>query len=331
MNKEQLIGVLRENLKLGTISKEEVLALCDVDPAVSVSNPESSLFEGKKRFSVTNILYFIGGLILLIGIGTLLFRFWDDLSSFVKVAITLGIAVAAYISGILLRSDTQTVGIGVIAQVISGALLPVGIFITLDEMGLQNIGIGWITSVSIALTLLYILSLVLFRSIVFSFYSIAFGTWALYSIITYALTDSSTLISFDIYSYTTLALGLGYLFLASYVRGTSHRSLAPVLDFIGSMGFFIAVLVLGKYAPRQNVFWEIIGVLSLCGGLYLSSVTHNKNILKTTGLFIFIFIGKFTGEYFVDSFGWPIALIISGLVLIGVGFGLLRFGNRIKQ
>jgi uncharacterized integral membrane protein len=33
-----------------------------------------------------------------------------------------------------------------------------------------------------------------------------------------------------------------------------------------------------------------------------------------------IYILKLTAEYFADTVGWPLALVISGFILMGVGF-----------
>ncbi len=331
MNKQELISTLSAYVKSGVISKEEVLSACEIGQTVSTTNPESVLFEGKKSFSATNILYVIGTLILLIGIGTLLFRFWSDLSSLVRIVLTLGIGVAAYMSGIILRSDTKTAGIAAVTQAISGVLLPIGIFITINEIGIQHIDISWIAAVAVILALFYIVSFLLFRSVMFSFFSIAFSTWALYSGIEYVLVQSSSEITSDIYKYLTLAVGAAYLFFSSSIKHTTYKALGSFLDTFGSLAVFGAVLVLSDYKPHQSFLWEIIGILMLCGGLYLASVTQNRRILKVTSLFIFIFIAKFTGEYFADSFGWPIALIIGGLALIGVGFGLVNFNKRIAK
>lgn len=328
MNKEQLIESLKESIKSGAIKREEINTLFDSESVVSASNPESSLFEGKKRFTATNILYLIGGLILLIGIGTLISRFWNDLSSVLRITVTLGMAVVAFISGVLLRNDKKALGISVIMQVISGILFPIGIFVTLNEAGLQNIGAGWIAIVSVILAVLYIISLLLFRSIVFSFYSIIFGTWAIYSFVDYALVQSVTISSNNIYEYLTIAIGLGYMFLSSYVKDNSHKSLSRSLDFFGSIGIYSSILILGDYSPNQSIFWEIIGILALIGGMFYSGILHNKTILKTTSLFIFIFICKFTSEYFVNSIGWPISLVILGIIFIALGYFSISINKK---
>ena len=335
MNKQDLLSMLASYVKAGEISQEEIASVCNVTlpkKETAQNMVSSDVKEEKKQISATNILYVIGSVILLIGIGTLLFRFWDDLSGAIRIALTLGIGVAAYISGIMLRTDDgRSIGVATIMQIIGGLLVAFGLFVTLHEMGITEINSGWVTLVFVVLAAVYLLSLAAFRSIVFTFYSILFTTIAIYAGITYAIVQSATTISDDIYKYLTLAVGLCFLFLASYIRTTPHRNLSSVLDSFGVIGILGAIVALGGYKPTQNVIWEIVGIASVCGGLYLASRMQNSTILKTTAVFILIYIGKFTGEYFADSFGWPVALMIGGIVLIGVGYGLVIFNKKVLK
>ncbi len=388
MNKQDFLAELNTYIKSGIVTKDEVINILNTNiiqtGADTVKIVEQVKPAEKKRLSISNILYIIGGLILIIGIVTLLSNFWSDLSSLIKVGLTLGISLIFYISGTLIAGDEHSKGISKVLQIIGGALFPIGIaitiseqdlsstfkivvlvgislvayimgilmkseiqakimqvisgfllpitiFVTLDEMGIKNIDISWIAAVAALMAFIYIVSFLLVNSVVFLFYAIAFSTWAMYSGLAYVMTQMPTVVTTNIYEYLTIAIGVCYLLLSSHIKTTVHKDLGRALDFFGSVAFFSAILKLGGYSPTQNVLWELIGVVSLCVGLYLSSISQNRLILKVTSLFIFIFIGKFTGEYFVDSFGWPIALIFGGLVLIGVGYGLVRFSNRIPK
>lgn len=321
MDKNQLLALINQSLQSGVITHDEVVK------AVTVGEYKKEAV----KLSTVNILYMIGGLILIVGIITLVYKFWGDLSSVVRILITLGLAISAHISGIILytKGDKEK-GIATVMQVISGVLAPVGIAVLLSEMHVVY-SYGLVASMAILLTVVYGLSLVLFRSVIFSFFTILFGTCAVYTSVGYILSLGGPITDVDkIYEYLTLVVGTAYLFIASYVKNTSHKELAPVLTSFGALGINSAILTLGGYSPRQSIIWELIGVLSLVGGLYLASTRQDQNILKVTGLFIFIYIGKFTAEYFADSFGWPFALIFGGLVLIGAGYGLVKFGKSLR-
>ncbi len=391
MNKQDLIAGLEFSLKSGTVSKEEILNILNSNSqSVQSQNINNlsikNIFGIDGKLTASGILYIIGGIILLTGIVTLVYRFWSDLSSIVRILLTLGMSFVFYFSSSLVTSYGEStrgmhlimkiisiillpIGLFVVAnsfdipeivrtsifvfislltylagimikkseieakimQVISGCIIPVSIFITLDYVGIKSFGPGIYSTIFISLSILYILSLLAINSIVFSIYSIGFSTLFMYSVTSYMVSLSPNMQLIDIMEYLTLALSICYLLLSSYIKNTSHGSISRFLDLLGIIAFYTTVLILGGYSPGQSIFWEIIGIASLCLGLYISKITQNDIYLKITSIFIFIFIGKFTGEYFVNSFGWPISLIFGGLVLIGAGFFLVRFGKKIKQ
>ncbi len=320
MDKNQILGVINQALQSGIITRDEVVK------AVTVGEYKKEM----NKLSAVNILYGIGGLVLLVGIVTLVYKFWGDLSSAIRILITLGLAITAHISGILLYTeDKKQKGIATVMQAIGAVLAPIGVSVLLYEMNISY-SIGLNATIAILFTLIYAVSLALKRSIVFSFFTIFFGTWAIYASVSYLIQMSgSPFDTDDLYSYLTLAVGISFLFLASFMKNTEHRSLAPALTTFGSLGILSSILYLGGYSPNQSLIWEFIGILSLIVGLYVASTRQDQQILKTTSIFIFIYIGKFTGEYFANSFGWPFALIIGGLILIGAGYGLLKFGKKV--
>ncbi len=317
MNKQELLSLLAISLKDGTVTPTEVMSVVKV--------PEA---ESKTTLSATAILYTIGGIIMLIGVGTLLFRFWSDLASPVRILLTLGIGLAAYITAAIIRSDKTTTGLVMIMETLSGVLIPVGAFVLVHEMGVLDLTIGWNTSVLLILAMFFIFSFVLFRSVIFSLFSIIFTTATLYAFIGYMLSNTPSVDMGNAYKYLTLAVGVSFLLLASYVKTTSSKALTGFLNTFGIGGILGALLVLGDFKPNQNVVWELIGIVALLGGLYLARKVQSSAILRTTAFFIFIYIGKFTAEYFADSMGWPIALMFGGIVLIAVGYGLVVFNKR---
>jgi hypothetical protein len=54
------------------------------------------------------------------------------------------------------------------------------------------------------------------------------------------------------------------------------------------------------------------------GFVYLSVIVHSRTVLFVATLAMLAYTGWFTGEHFADSVGWPIALIIFGLLMIGL-------------
>jgi hypothetical protein len=62
-----------------------------------------------------------------------------------------------------------------------------------------------------------------------------------------------------------------------------------------------------------------IGFLAVAAGFVYGSVfLHSRMLLAVATLAILAYTGYFTGQHFVDSVGWPLALIAFGLVLVGL-------------
>lgn len=390
MNKQDFLAELNTYIKSGIVSKDEVIGILNTNGIETPSNlvgqqvGVNKISEMKKSVSVANVFYWVGGLILMIGIAVMVSNYWSDLSSIVRVAITLGLSIIFFASGALISDENHLSTVSKIMQVISGILFPIGIatvisenglsdifkitvlagislityilgivmksyfqskimqivsasifpvaiFVILDIMGVKDIGVGWITSIAFLLSFVYIVSFIFVDSIIFLFFAIAFSTWAMYSGLAYYISIMPAIARYDIYSYLTIIIGFCYVLLSSHYKKTIHKDLGKVLDLFGGLSIYSAIYKLGGYIPNQNILWEFIGVISVCLGLYLANISKNKIVLKIASLFALIFIGKFTGEYFVDSFGWPIALIIGGIAMITAGYVLIKFSKDIPE
>ena len=65
--------------------------------------------------------------------------------------------------------------------------------------------------------------------------------------------------------------------------------------------------------PSRSPFWS-----SPPAFVYGSVLLHSRTLLAVGTLAILAYTAYFTGEHFVDSVGWPLALVAFGLVLIGL-------------
>ena len=52
--------------------------------------------------------------------------------------------------------------------------------------------------------------------------------------------------------------------------------------------------------------------------VYVSVVLHSRTLLAVATLAILAYTAWFTGQHFVDSIGWPLALMALGLLMIGL-------------
>ena len=86
------------------------------------------------------------------------------------------------------------------------------------------------------------------------------------------------------------------------------------------MGFLGAALALGGWSPQQNIFWELIFPGLVFGIIFLSVYLKNKSFLVFGALYLMAYIIKITSEYFSQSLGWPLALVLAGFMLMGIGY-----------
>ena len=68
---------------------------------------------------------------------------------------------------------------------------------------------------------------------------------------------------------------------------------------------------------------------SLAGAIvYLSTIFKSRTLLATGCLGLLVYVGKVTGDRFADSIGWPLALILLGILMMALGAFAVRLHRR---
>jgi hypothetical protein len=75
-------------------------------------------------------------------------------------------------------------------------------------------------------------------------------------------------------------------------------------------------------------FWELVFPGLVFGVMFLSVYLRSKAFLTFGSLYLVAYIFKITGEYFAESMGWPLVLVLTGLGLIAIGY--LHFSLKRK-
>jgi hypothetical protein len=110
-----------------------------------------------------------------------------------------------------------------------------------------------------------------------------------------------------------LVLGGSMLLAAVGVDRTSHRAITPVWYLLGSAAFLY-----GLFDAVDGTPFELAFLVAAAGFVYLSVALHTRALLFVATVAILSYTAWFTSEHFADSVGWPIALIVFGLVMIGL-------------
>ena len=86
--------------------------------------------------------------------------------------------------------------------------------------------------------------------------------------------------------------------------------------------------MLGGWSPDASVLWELLFPGLVFGMMFLSVHLRAKSFLVFGAIFLMIYILQITGEYFQEGLGWPLALALARLALIGVGYMAVYVNNK---
>lgn len=321
MNKEELLQELSLKVGTGEIGREEVMGRLSIAPT---ARPEGA--EGGKRFShisVTKMLYALGAAIVVIGIVIFVFQIWDDIGSAGRIAVTLGLGLLMTALGSVLLKQKPGDYIGPVFLAIGGMLIPGGAVVTLSELEVDFVSLWPVTITFGAIFAFYLLLNAVQKHAILTFFAIGNGTAFIYLLVE-AITEGPFYQHEDLYAYLTMAVGASYLLLAHAFRASWNRELVGVLSFLGIAGF------LGAAFSRvfDSVPWQLLFFLIVLGGMFLSVYLRSRSILAVSTLFLIAHVGYITSEYFADSLGWPISLVILGFVFIGLGYASLTINKK---
>lgn len=272
-----------------------------------------------KKIGAAEILYYIGGAIVFLGIEILVWQNWSTLDFFTRVLATLGASIAAYVVGILFSRDKKFEGVGSAFYLISALVLPMGLYVVFSNMNL-DMGSALVASLISGICLgAFLLSYVAFRKDIFTLFSILFGTWFFFAFTNY-LVGNNPLFDWHFYAYRILLIGLSYVLIGHAFAKGVRVSMSGFLYGFGILGLLGAAFSLGGYSPNQDYFWELIFPILVLGTLFVSVNLKSKSFLTFGTLFLMFYILKITGEYFTSGLGWPVSLVLAGLLLIAVGY-----------
>lgn len=317
ITKEEAISYIKNLAELKVLTKQEL------DLAYDSALPENIGVLTKKKLNITEILYYIGGGIVFIGIFIMIWQNWRDFSFLTKLLVTLGSGVAAYLVGAVLGKREKTQGISLAFHFIAAMVLPIGIYVVFDNAGLDIGSYGIQSLISGILLVVYLASYFVFRKNFFILFSIIFGTWFYFAIT--GKMAAEVVLRKDLWNfnwYRVLVAGVSYMLMGYSFSKNDRKSLSGFLYGFGIFSFLLSSLLLGGWKPEEfkNIFWELIYIGLIFGTLFLSVAIKSKSFLVWGTIFLMIFILKITSEYFSVGLGWPFALIIAGFAMIGAGY-----------
>src|SRR3989338_742354 len=313
MNKEELLQELSVKLNNGEISRDEIANRFNLQGASSVERVET--VKKPWQFSTTKALYALGAAIVIIGVVIFVGQIWDDVGSFGRISVTLGLGILMAAIGSFFLKKKPHYLIGSIFHLIGGVLISSGVAVALFEFRVDG---DWTIALVFGLvSVFYLLLTIAHKQAILTFFAIANGTATIYLVLN-AIVGSPFRANGirEIYQYITMVIGVSYLLLGYSFHGSWNKHLTGILYFLGSLAF------LGSAFSQvfDSSAWRLSYVLLVIGVVLLSVYLRSRGILAVSTIFLIAYVSYITSKYFANSLGWPISLVILGFVFIGLGY-----------
>lgn len=188
MIKEEFLQELSLKVATGEISREEIAARLEVSTGPQVSNILTT--DLTAHMSLTKILYLLGASIVVLGVLFFGAQVWDDLGSFGRITVTLGLGLVFSGFGSWFLAAKPETWLGQVFHTIGGALIPGGAIVTLYELS-HDINSPWPIAVTFGVIFIFYILLTLYhKNAILTFFSIGNGTAFIYLLVA-AMLDNS--------------------------------------------------------------------------------------------------------------------------------------------
>ena len=277
------------------LSAGEIAAAIGAPPAAG---------DNRARVVLVRVLGFLGGTFVFAGIGVFIALQWSQMNSAARVVVTLGSGLAAFVLAMLASREIRFDKVATPLLLIAAGLEPTGMLVAFQEFGSGGDWrvAGLITSG--AMTLQFGAVFGRLRRSTPLFMAVVFGTLFWWTALDLLDVDAKVI---------ALVLGGSMLLAAVGIDRTAHRDITPVWYLFGASAFLY-----GFFDAVERTPFEIGCVAVAAAFVYLSVVLHARTLLFVATMAILAYTAWYTEEHFANSVGWPLALIVFGMFMIGL-------------
>ncbi|MDB2705274.1 DUF2157 domain-containing protein [Pseudomonadota bacterium] len=333
------------------------------------SNNTASTSRSKSDITKTLFTY-LGAIFILAGISTYIGMFWDSMGSTMRIFVTLGVAyilLIVLISALYEKKFPRLILPLTLANVM---MMTAGWFVLVDETFPHNnnwqaaaLFVFGIMALHQALIFSKFQRTVLAFTSLFFIYgfmnvgldmlgiplpyiaiilgaSVFLMGVALESTAHRSLSETALLIGsfwmnsglfdhiamFTAANWASMVIGIS-LMLTAYGLQKSGR-----YDRLVGLAYFIGSLMMysGLFDLVENTAVELLYFAVTASMLYACVVLQSRALLLTTVIAMLSFFGYYSVEYFTNSLGWPVTLVILGIIFLGVGTIAIKVKKRIE-
>ncbi len=263
---------------------------------------------------LSKLFGYVGGIFVFAGIGVFISMYWDDFGSASRVIITLGSGLVAFIMGLVCLNDPKYERAATPLFLMASVLQPTGIMVMLQEYSSGG---------DVRHGLLFMAAYMLVQQgatfwakqrTVLAFSAVLFGCIFFANL-------------FDIWNVDEkligIVIGSSLLCIAYAMQQSKHMAIAPFWYFVGAV-----LLLWSMFELVENSLLEPVYLGATAFIIFLSTYVRSRTLLLVGTLAMLIYIGYYTAEHFANTVGWPIALVIIGIALIGLSALAVRLNNQ---
>ncbi len=263
---------------------------------------------------LVRILGYLGGTFVFAGLSIFIASNWDVMNTAARIIITLGSGIAVFIMAIVASGDERYFRVKTPLYLIAAGLQPVGILVAIDEF---SSGGDWHYAVLLTAGIMVFQQGAVFwqkRDTTLLFTSLLFALWF--------FGVALDLLSVD-ENFIALILGAATVSLCIGLERTPHRGMNPFWYLFGSACFFYGLFDLVQHTAIELAFLAVA-----CASVFLSTWVRSRTLLFVSTIAILAYISYFTSQHFQDSLGWPLVLILLGLIFIALSTIAIRINKR---
>ena len=339
---ESLLNKIEEWVEEGLISPEQGDALKRREAGDATISPV-------RRVKADEIFVYLGSLVVFLALAFLVGLNWGALGSAARILSMFVPTVAMLALGWRLRGSESAeearrlrLRRGAQALWLGACLLSALFFmVTFHELGLidwseRGPTDPWVLVSCVLATGVAAVAFVLLPTIT---QSIAFHLCGSAALLTFLGWLDQTLPPFNHFYENLLVLMIGLaagdlcLALSEWLRAKGRKDLVGVSRIFGTLAIlgFTFILAVDEYpATWQKATMEAIAFLASIASIAASVKWQSQTFLYSGAAFLLFLIIYVNFEHFADRIGMPIALLIIGVLLIGLGLGTGRLSRRIR-
>lgn len=269
---------------------------------------------GDAKSVLPKLFGYVGGIFVFAGIGVFISMYWSDLGSASRVMITLGFGLVAFVMGLICLTDQKYARATTPLLLMALILQPSGILVMLQEYSSGG---------DVREGLLFMAAYMLVQQGA-TFWAKRQGVLAFGAVLFGGIFFANL---FDIWDVDEkligIVMGSSLLCIAYAMQQSKHMALAPFWHFIGAV-----LLLWSIFESVDNTLLEPAYLGATAFIIFLSTYVRSRVLLFVGTMAMLIYIGYFTAQHFANTVGWPIALVIIGVALIGLSALALRLNNQ---